>query len=315
MGRGLRAAMAVAVFAGIGAAPSLAGHRDPFDVRCKVVGSELRISASDAGTADLVRDGERIVLEDLLGPVDCKGPVPTVTSIDLITVDNFVLFFLDLSEGPFAPGLTSEADGTSEIEIKATDVVAGVDIRLGPEANHVTTGKVGEVRSGINLNAADESSTSADPDLIGTAGFFSTGDTVLGLVFGGGGDDFMTATGGPGFSGPYPTPTAFLGGAGDDYLVGSDAGRRIRNFLVGDGGDDRLRGGPARDVLVTGGGTDELHAGRGRDVVVSRAGGVDSGDCGPGRDTAIGDDSDEIQNCEREAALPTPNARAFLSSR
>ena len=59
-----------------------------------------------------------------------------------------------------------------------------------------------------------------------------------------------------------------LGGAGNDTLIGNDAG----NQLSGGGGNDILKGGAGNDRLIGGAGDDELTGGTGGDIYVIEAG-------------------------------------------
>jgi hypothetical protein len=75
------------------------------------------------------------------------------------------------------------------------------------------------------------------------------------------------------------------GGPGDDRLSGSGS----RNTLDGAGGRDRLNGA---------GGEDALFGGAGNDILDARDGHADELDCGPGRDVAVVDGSDQAKRCE-----------------
>jgi hypothetical protein len=286
--------------AAIALATAMVGSADgrATEVRCKVVGAELRLT-STGPDATLVRAGDRIVVSDYRGPVACKGGEPTVTSIDRIKIDSFDNFLLDLSRGPLAPGATDEGDGTSEIEIEAKDVIDGVEVRLGAESDRVRLGEIENRASGVNLNAGDESPGTADPDLIGVEGFFSIGQSVAGIIRGGAGNDVITATGGPGFEGPYPA-AAFLGGSGgDDRLVLATNRRGYLAAAGGGPGDDAIRGSAGPEILVGGGGRDRIMAGAGRDLVGTDDGSPeDAADCGRGRDALYLDRGDEARGCE-----------------
>lgn len=92
----------------------------------------------------------------------------------------------------------------------------------------------------------------------------------------------------PGFG--VGTGTAALGGAGNDRYVPSQV---AFNLFLGEAGDDRARGGPARDLLNGGAGEDDLGGVGGRDTLIGQtgddrlAGGLESDLLNGG----IGDDS------------------------
>src|SRR4051794_41561513 len=73
-----------------------------------------------------------------------------------------------------------------------------------------------------------------------------------------------------------PGPNRLTGGNGDDVLLGG-------------GGDDTLRGLRGDDTLVGGAGRDLLIGGPGDDVINARDGPRDTGSCGSGRGTVVGD--------------------------
>jgi hypothetical protein len=59
-----------------------------------------------------------------------------------------------------------------------------------------------------------------------------------------------------------------------------------------------VRGTPGADLLVGTPAPDRLIAGSGNDAIQAAFGGVDTVDCGPGRDTVSADQSDRLHNCE-----------------
>jgi len=71
----------------------------------------------------------------------------------------------------------------------------------------------------------------------------------------------------PGFG--VGTGTAAIGGPGNDRYIPSPV---AFNLFFGEAGDDRARGGPARDVLNGGPGSDDLDGADGRDSLVGEAG-------------------------------------------
>ena len=120
--------------------------------------------------------------------------------------------------------------------------------------------------------------------------------TASGALFGGAGDDILTATE------SYYRST-LKGGAGNDTLTGSAgadtmAGGVGNDTLDGGGGDDTLGGGADDDILNGSAGIDHLgggagsntvNGGDGNDVIVSVAGAIDTVDGGIGTDTWSGD--------------------------
>jgi Ca2+-binding RTX toxin-like protein len=86
---------------------------------------------------------------------------------------------------------------------------------------------------------------------------------------------------------------AATGGSGNDTLTGS-AGS---NLLAGGAGDDRLAGGK---------GADRIEGGDGSDTVKSKDGVRENVLCGPGRDGAAADKSDDLKSCERRGKPKPP---------
>jgi hypothetical protein len=85
------------------------------------------------------------------------------------------------------------------------------------------------------------------------------------------------------------------GGSAADKLIGD----RHRNYLFGGADSDRLRGRSGADAVVGEAGSDRLLAGPGPDYVLDRGtAGVDTIDCGPGRDLYEADLRDEVTRCE-----------------
>jgi hypothetical protein len=85
------------------------------------------------------------------------------------------------------------------------------------------------------------------------------------------------------------------GRGGKDVLQGLGGNDR----LDGGSGNDRLLGGPGKDHLVGGSGKDRLDGGSGNDVISARDGRRDVVRCGPGRDSATVDRTDDVRGCER----------------
>jgi len=91
----------------------------------------------------------------------------------------------------------------------------------------------------------------------------------------------------PGFG--VGTGTAAIGGAGNDRYIPSPV---AFNLFFGEAGDDRARGGPARDVLNGGAGSDDLDGADGRDSLIG-GGGDDRLLGGPGGDLLAGGEGDD----------------------
>jgi Ca2+-binding RTX toxin-like protein len=87
------------------------------------------------------------------------------------------------------------------------------------------------------------------------------------------------------------------GGAGNDTIVGNDAGDRLHGLS----GNDYIKGGAAED---------RIEGGDGDDTIDSRDGRYDSIDCGPGNDTVYGDPADATEGCE---VAPDPDGDGYLA--
>jgi Ca2+-binding RTX toxin-like protein len=178
---------------------------------------------------------------------------------------------IDLSGGQFAPGLTPEGSGTSEIEFVvdlSTGVLDRVTFTGGGGDDTIVVGV-----SGANLNDDNDidvsltgvelgtANASAGDDLVSGAGDAVTGGaTILFLTLNGdNGDDEMT------------------GGQSDDTITGGTGS----NVLSGGDGDDTITGGQGDDMLMGGDGGDTLSGGLGNDV-------LDEGAAPNGTDTMAG---------------------------
>jgi Ca2+-binding RTX toxin-like protein len=197
-----------------------------------------------SGTVDALVSGETASFSvGLLGQIQLDG-IPcegaTVTTTDRISVTGVPgageVVVMDLSGGPFEPGMTPEAQGRSEIEVAVEAggdpgdllTIAGTGgpevIRLGPE--------------GGDLNADDDADVTAPG--IGSMS-----------VHAGAGDDVLLG-GAQALGGRTPLPLDLRGDLGDDELVGGT-------------GDDALAGGEGDDVVDGAGGDDALDGGDGTD--------------------------------------------------
>jgi Ca2+-binding RTX toxin-like protein len=193
-------------------------------------------------TAVVARSGDAITLNG--APCDAA----TVTTTETIAVDGSAggaNVTLDLSGGPFEPGMTPEANGTSEIEFTLT--VPGASTVLlagGAQADHIVLGA-----DGANLNAA-ETAGDADVVIVGTPAVTIQGNA---------GADTLSVAGGAGTGAPNSASVA--GGADDDDLVGGLGGSAF------DGGDgvDSVDYAAAAGVLADLAGGLVLHAAGGQD--------------------------------------------------
>jgi hypothetical protein len=287
---------------------------------CTVSGSTLSVSGDAlADDVALGRGGEQIIVSAFPEPgleptqVACSGPAPTVTSIDTIAVANTSRFdsfdvFLELSGGPFAPGLTPEPDASSEIEFSFSRVpevvVNGSD---GPD--QYAFGVLGDA-SGVNLNAGAEGAA-PDVDIVSPAYRRDPKRKRLTStdweVHAQGGDDVVDASGGGAFTSGAPADFRVSGQQGDDRILGTSRGSE----LVGGPGDDLMIGGRKPDAIFGG-------KGDGRDTLVGRAG-EDLLFSGDGRDTIDGGrDSDLIwsgRGVDRVRCGPQPDAVEINSGR
>jgi Ca2+-binding RTX toxin-like protein len=271
-------------------------------------GNVLEVTLSDDfDVAAIKRSGDEIVVRDYgrARDVTCSGGTATVATTDSITVSgggglNEAGVHIDLGGGPLAPGATAEPDGSSEIEI-------AVDLPGSSDFAYVDgSGARDEIRFGTsagamaaNLNSAAEPPGAADADLtIAHADF--TG------AFGRGGNDLLTAAGGPGLDGPLSRGGAavvLFGAGGNDRLVGHGGD----DLAHGGSGNDSLDGGAGSDFLFGERGRDEISAGRGADLIGSRDGTRDRVNCGRGNDNAFADRQDRLASCQRAPGnLGTP---------
>ena len=103
---------------------------------------------------------------------------------------------------------------------------------------------------------------------------------------GGDGADTLTAAG---------AADTLAGSQGDDTLDGGAGNDQIR----GDEGNDRMGGGAGDDTINGGAGNDAFGGGDGNDTIQSADGYKDAVDCGAGDDSAVVDQLDQLDGCER----------------
>lgn len=117
-----------------------------------------------------------------------------------------------------------------------------------------------------------------------------------------GGDDVITAEGGP-----LAGVSAFTinGGDGNDHLVGADGS----DVVNGEAGDDTVRGGAGNDTLNGGAGSDVIDGQDGNDTLAARDGASDIVRGGAGNDAAQTDESTvdsvaDVEAIDATAAAP-----------
>jgi Ca2+-binding RTX toxin-like protein len=254
---------------------------------CSKSGRALTIDIDPSGTVTVARSGSNFnVTGTGIGDPTCGG----ATVIDTVEVSadaEAEMLKVDLSGGPFAPGLSAESTGTSEIEFSVA-LGAGSDalnIQGGSSADRITFGTTGIKLNGdndgdlsysgvesftVNGNAGNDRLTgaAASQTLIGGDG----NDTIKGgadadNLKGGVGVDTLTYAGSSqgvtvNLGGTSTTPQSASGGhatgdviAGFERVTGSayaDSldGSSAVNVLKGALGNDILAGFAANDTLV-----------------------------------------------------------------
>jgi Ca2+-binding RTX toxin-like protein len=214
--------------------------------------SALSCTVNAAQVAIDVGAGETAVIAQSNSAITLNGApcgTATVTTIDTIAVTSSGApqeVAIDLTGGPFAPGMTDEGDGGSEIEFTIAMPSGTFRIRGSSSADEIVIGA-----AGINLNAAE---TTGDPDVV------ITGPPQI-VVLGGDGNDFLSVGGGSGTGAVGPAAT-LAGEAGNDRLGGGIGGGQ---FDGGDGQDEADYAGAVALTLA------DLVSG----VVTHSAGGVD----------------------------------------
>jgi hypothetical protein len=284
-------------------------------VACTFSGTELTVNmTADDDSVTFQRFGGQIAVltgssldeySDYSGEtqilIPCAGGTPTVTNTDHVSVlqsptADFGTVTIDQTAGTFAPGATAEADGTSEIEFGLNLPGRRTDVEIGgtdaPEVFQM--GMLPSGAPGVNMNAGSDP---GDPQIE------APGAREL-VVFAQGGDDTVTAMGGPGFAGPLRGAFGSAeGGPGNDVLQAGTEG----SGLAGDEGRDRLLGSHQKDFLEGGLGKDLISAGGDDDTIYSLDGKKDHVVCGSGkRDRVSADVRDRLKGCEiaRRVRLP-----------
>jgi Ca2+-binding RTX toxin-like protein len=297
----------------LSAAPAAATHS------CSLDEANGTLSITFGQRATVKRSDDAIIVKGQ----PCDGA--TVFNTDLIRFiaadpDRSQAMRISLGGGPFAPGLTDEGDGGSEIEFEIETGFGGDTIVvLGPpSSDHFVAGHLG-----VNLNA-DEPVEDLDlprgavlagrggADYLDVNGSAATGLPTFASVRGGGGDDILIAAGGLDASGQY------RGGGGHDLLDYSNAscgiqtnpigehpplGEVVEIFgcdtpdgtrslaasieeLIGTPYDDYMSAPDTDDVYRGKGGNDTLLGHDGDDLLDGGAG-IDDCRGGPGKDTLV----------------------------
>jgi Ca2+-binding RTX toxin-like protein len=281
---------------------------------CLFVAPAVTIDVGAGETATIGRTGADITLNGAA----CGGG--TVANTDTITVTATGVpaeIVIDLTGGPFAPGLSPEADG-SEIEVTINLPTGTPTLRIlgSTGVDRLVAGA-----GGINLNS-DE--TTADVDVT------ITGAPTL-VMDGGDGDDILSLAGGAGTG--AGRQGSLLGQAGNDLLLGGVAGSTHDGGLGTDevdytgatqlesanlstgtttyqgGGTDtlagieNLTGSPGDDRIVGNGADNVIDGGDGVDTIDFSAASAMNVDLRAGR--AVGDGTDALSSIENVIGSPS----------
>lgn len=233
-------------------------------------GDVLKVVDTSQSVTHIDREGDEIVVSNNADSdrAVCAGGTPTVTDIDSIeyTTASGVPFIGYHSDGPLGPGASPEPGGGAEIEISVAEVYDSPVLNVGATTgdDSVQAGQLGKGKIGVNLNAqAEAGAEDADITILAKPG----AESYL-RVLGRGGDDRLTALGGPAFTAPLAVKRLnMVGGPGDDRLTGGPG----RDFFSGDDGNDLLLGGRNRDRLLVGPGHDVAKGGKGADDIENRS--------------------------------------------
>lgn len=225
----------VAAFVVVTASPALAACTSNF------AGATLTLSCSGVTTVGRTVDGD----------ITVNGVVPSgspdVLDTDLIVVNGgtgFNNITIDMTNGRFLPGLTSEGDD-SEIEWQINGVARVRSNTFRVVGQEGFDDFIAAGAGGVNLNG--------DPD--GAQTDVTLTSISLVSIWGQGGNDDIRADGtGNAPGGPVTRNVSIAGGNGNDLLAGGNGG----DVLSGEAGDDRLRGFAGGDVLNGGTGINTL---------------------------------------------------------
>lgn len=286
------------------------------------LGDEIQLASEYTyGTVRGKGKRKRIIWHRVLQPATCNA-TPTVHNTNTINLvldsDEGLDLEVSLDGGRLAPGVTPEADGTSEIEIAVTGLEPGQSIHFrGTSGNDWLRFGTRQGAQGVNLNSQDEP---VSPDIDATMTLApalppASEDWPGAWGIGGPGNDTITTAGGPEFDSPLLGGVILMGGTGDDTLLSSTP--RFTGLNGGPGNDiiygapkyNLIRAGKGSDTVFGGTGTDIVELGKGRDFVDTGAGkdGVAAFDhtrdvvrCGRDRDGVARDRKDKAPGCERK---------------
>ncbi|MGH2758507.1 MAG: calcium-binding protein, partial [Actinomycetota bacterium] len=221
------------------------------------------------------------------------GTVNTVNVIDIQGSAGPERLVVDLTNGPFGPGLLPELSGTSEIEFQGS--LAGgsdtLEVIGSSGADHIVFGRTSQGLNTYITGAALNGDGDADITIAGIEGFSVDGRAGNDFISGQGGNGTGTAAvqqlgvAPAGYVGDFPPVT---GGAGADGVTGGNAG----DILDGDAGNDEMDGRGGDDLIAGGSGIDGVAGGTGAD---SLKGGLDNDNLtgGDGDDNLQGNGGDD----------------------
>src|SRR6266511_3834397 len=219
------------------------------------------------------------------GQIPCAGPPATVNNTDAIDVTGGTGEQPLVLGAGLAPGNTTEATGTSEIEVyvnlgahAANPQYGGDAVRL-PDSTLTTIGSLASTLTAAN----DDGDNDADV-------FMANVELVA--VDGTSGDDVIRGDGGAGTGGPANVPILADLLGGKDTFVGGDA----NDIAYGDDGKDVLEGGLGNDWLDGGYGSDYI-LGEADDDHIDGGDGNDNVNGGPDKDRVSGDDGRPNYRC------------------
>jgi Ca2+-binding RTX toxin-like protein len=170
--------------------------------------------------------------------------------------------------------VTIDQSGSAPFPHQST---VSIDLALGDGTDSIviigqgTADAIGFGANGISLDAG------GTPDVTGV------GTVESSTVNAGGGDDTVSGREGGGLGGDFTTALTILGEEGNDALKGGDG----EDEISGGSGNDSLKGGAGGDTLDGGSGGDFVSGGDASDVVMGAAG-IDSLKGGDGGDTVGG---------------------------
>jgi Ca2+-binding RTX toxin-like protein len=235
-------------------------------------GNVLEVLDTSESVTHIYRKGDEIVVSNNADrePAACARATPTVFNIDKIvyTTSSGVPFINYLGDGPLAPGASPE-QGAAEIEILIRESYKRKVVNVAGTAagESIQVGQLDSGTVGVNLDAgADGAYQDGDDIEIDVP----PRDEIYLRVVAKGGDDTLSALGGPNFTNHLNSAERLVmtGGPGDDVLDGGP----FNDTLRGEDGDDKLLGGRGRDKLLIGPGRDYADGGKGDDDIENQGG-------------------------------------------